>query len=63
MNGLKKRMHGKFVRDMDDKDKNNTWRLMRKSDLKECSEAFFFFFFLNKIYVTKVPTNNIVNNK
>ena len=45
MNGLKKRMHGKFVRDMDDKDKNNTWRLMRKSDLKECSEAFFFFFF------------------
>ena len=45
MNGMKKRMHGKFARDMDDKDKNNTWRLMRKSDLKGCSEAFFFFFF------------------
>ena len=60
MNGLKKRMHGKFARDMDDKDKNNTWRLMRKSDLKGCSEAFFFF---NKICVTKVPTNKIVNNR
>ena len=34
-----KRMHGEFARDMEDKDKNNTWRWMRKSDLKGCSEA------------------------
>ena len=27
-------MHGQFARDMEDKDKNNTWRWMRKSDLK-----------------------------
>ena len=32
-------MNGQFPRDMDDKDKNNTWRLMRKSDLKGCSET------------------------
>ena len=32
-------MHGNFVRDMEDKDKNNTWRWMRKSDLKGCTEA------------------------
>ena len=33
-----KRMHGQFARDMEDSDKN-TWRWMRKSDLKECTEA------------------------
>ena len=33
-----KRMHGQFARDMEDKDKN-TWRRMRKSDLKGCTEA------------------------
>ena len=33
-----KRMHGKFARDMEDKDKN-TWRWMRKSDLKGCTEV------------------------
>ena len=32
-------MHGQFARDMEDKDKNNTWRWMRKSDLKGCTEA------------------------
>ena len=34
-----KRMHGQFARDMEDKDKNNTWRWMRKSDLKGCTKA------------------------
>ena len=34
-----KRMHGQFARDMEDKDKNNTWRWMRKSDLKGWTEA------------------------
>ena len=34
-----KRMYGQFVRDMEDKDKNNTMRWMRKSDLKGCTEA------------------------
>ena len=32
-----KRMHGQFARDMEDKDKNKTWRWMRKSDLKGCT--------------------------
>ena len=32
-------MHGQFARDMEDKDKNNTWRWMRKSDLKGCTLA------------------------
>ena len=32
-------MHGQFARDMEDKDKNNTWRCMRKGDLKGCTEA------------------------
>ena len=27
-------MHGQFARDTEDKDKNNTWRWLRKSDLK-----------------------------
>ena len=32
-------MHGSFVRDMEDKDMNNTWRWMRKSNMKGCTEA------------------------
>ena len=36
---IAKRMHGEFARDMEDKDKNNIWRWMRKSDLKGCTEA------------------------
>ena len=32
-------MHGQFARDMEGKDKNNTWRWMRKSDLKGYTEA------------------------
>ena len=31
-------MHGQFARDMEDKDKS-TWRCMRKSDLKGCTEV------------------------
>ena len=34
-----KRMHRSFARNMEDKDKNNTWKWMRKSDLKGCTEA------------------------
>ena len=34
-----KRMHRQFARDMEDKDKNNTQKWMRKSDLKGCTEA------------------------
>ena len=34
-----KRMHRQFARDMEDKDKINTWRWIRKSDLKGCTEA------------------------
>ena len=34
-----KKMHGSFVRDMEDKDMNNTWRWMRKSNMKGCTEA------------------------
>ena len=33
-----KRMHGQFARDMEDKNKN-TWRWLRKSDGKGCTEA------------------------
>ena len=32
-------MHGKFTIDIEDKYKNNTWRRMRKSDWKGCTEA------------------------
>ena len=32
-------MLGEFARNMEDKDKNNTWGWMRKSDLKGCTEA------------------------
>ena len=32
-------MHRRFVRDVEDKDKNNTWGWIRKSNLKGCTEA------------------------
>ena len=32
-------MHGQFAGDMEDKNKNNTWRWMRKSDLKGSTKA------------------------
>ena len=32
-------MHREFARDVEDKDKNNTLRWMRKSDLKGCTKA------------------------
>ena len=34
-----KRMYEQFARDMEDKDKSNTWRWMRKSDLKGCTKS------------------------
>ena len=34
-----KRIHGQFARDIVGKDKNSTWRWMRKSDLKGCTKA------------------------
>ena len=34
-----KRMHGQFARDLEGKDNNNTWRWMRKTDLKGCTKA------------------------
>ena len=34
-----KRMDVQFTRDMEDKDKNNTWRWMKKSDLKRCTKV------------------------
>ena len=39
MNGLKKRMQQQFARDIEKKDKSNTWRWMRKSDLKGCTKS------------------------
>ena len=35
-----KRMYGQFVTDMENKETHNTWRRMRKSDLKGCTKAF-----------------------
>ena len=32
-------MHGQFARDIEDKDKNNIWRWMRKNYLKGCTKA------------------------
>ena len=32
-------MHGQFARDIQDMDKKNTCRWMRKSDLKDCTKA------------------------
>ena len=38
MNGLQKECMDNLL-EMEDKDKNNTWRWIRKSDLKGCNEA------------------------
>ena len=35
-------MSGQFTRDMEDKDRSNTWRWMRKSDLKGYTKALIF---------------------
>ena len=32
-------MHRQYARDMEGKDKNNTWSWIRKSDFKGCTEA------------------------
>ena len=32
-------MHGQFARGMENKDMYNTWRWMRKIDLKGCTKA------------------------
>eukprot|EP00794_Sanderia_malayensis_P016665 gene16665-biopygen14077 len=34
-----KRMYGQYLRDMDGKDLQNSWKWLRSSDLKECTEA------------------------
>ena len=34
-----KRMYGKYLRDMDGKDLQNSWKWLRSSDLKRCTEA------------------------
>ena len=50
-------MHEQFARDMEDKDKNNTWRWMRKSDLKGCTEAL-----ICSAQEQSIPTNYIKYN-
>ena len=47
-------MHGQFARDMEGKDKNNTWRCLRKSDLKGCTEAL-----ICSAHEQSIPTNYI----
>ena len=32
-------MYGQYVRQIEDKDKSNIWKWLRKSNLKECTEA------------------------
>ena len=32
-------MYGQYVRQIEDKGKSNTWKWLRKSNLKECTEA------------------------
>ena len=32
-------MYGQYVRQIEDKDKSNTWKWLRKSNLKRCTEA------------------------
>ena len=34
-----KAMYGQYDRQIEDKDKSNTWKWLRKSNLKECTEA------------------------
>ena len=36
------KLHGQLARDMENKDTNNTWRCMRKSDLKGCTQSLIF---------------------
>ena len=32
-------MHGQYVRQIEDRNKRNTWKWLRKSNLKGCTEA------------------------
>ena len=32
-------MYGQYVREIEDKDKSNTWKWLRKGNLKGCTEA------------------------
>ena len=32
-------MYGQYVRQIEDKDKSNTWKWLRKSNLKGCTEV------------------------
>ena len=34
-----KKLYGQYVRQIEDKDKSNTWKWLRKSNLKGCTEA------------------------
>ena len=52
-----KRMHGLFARDMEDKDKNNTRRWMRKSNLEGCTKAL-----ISSAQEQSIRTNYIKNN-
>lgn len=36
---MDKAMHGQYLREMNDKYKNNTWKWLQKSDSKGCTEA------------------------
>ena len=38
-NWSRKAMYGQYVRKIEDKDKSNTWKWLRKSNLKGCTEA------------------------
>ena len=33
-------MYGQYVRQIEDKDKSKTWKWLRRSNLKGCTEAF-----------------------
>ena len=50
-------MHGQFARDKEDKDKNNTWRWMAKSDLKGQTKAL-----ICSAQEQSIRTNNIKYN-
>ena len=39
-NWRRKAIYGQYVRQTEDKDKSNTWKWLRKSNLKGCIEAF-----------------------
>ena len=34
-----KKMHGQYLREVNDKNQNSTWRWLQKRDLKGCTEA------------------------